>query len=235
MTVKATVDSISNDIKYAQLAMANSAFEFLKRPRFDARRDMPALGLVSLTIILGLAGESGRLLLRYDRLAITEHMEWWRLLSGHFVHLGWPHLLLNLLGCLLVWFLFRRDFGLWQWALIALASIACLDAGFFWLNPSLQWYVGLSGLLHGLFAAGLVAWLRESSWESWLMMGIFVAKIFWEQTAGPLPLTSETAGGPVVVDAHLYGAVGGLLTAALLVVTGKIGGGYNSQHQAQAK
>ena len=34
--------------------------------------------------------------------------EYWRLLSGHFAHLGYPHLALNLAGLLLVWLLVGR-------------------------------------------------------------------------------------------------------------------------------
>lgn len=203
-------------------------FEFLRGLRFDVRRDLPVLGLALLTIILGLAGEAGRIALRYERFAIVDNAEWWRLLTGHFVHLGWPHLFLNLGGCTLVWLLFRKDYGQWQWLIILLASVMAMDVGFLWLKPSLDWYVGLSGLLHGLFAAGLISWLREGGWEPAVMLAIFGAKIVWEQYAGPLPFTAESAGGPVVVDAHMYGAIGGAL-AALLLAAIKKRGGYNSR------
>ena len=206
-------------------------FEYLRRQRFDGRRDLPALALALLTIILGFAGEPGRIALRYERAAILGDYQLWRLLSGHFVHLGWPHLVLNLVGCMLVWFLFSRDYGLRQWFFVVLASIACLDIGFLWLNSSLAWYVGLSGLLHGLFAAGLIAWLRDGGWEAWAMLVIFGAKITWEQFSGPLPFTAESAGGPVVVDAHMYGAIGGVIAALLMAGTGKRGG-YNSRPSA---
>jgi len=206
-------------------------FEYLRRQRFDGRRDLPALALALLTIILGFAGEPGRIALRYERAAILGDYQLWRLLSGHFVHLGWPHLVLNLVGCMLVWFLFSRDYGLRQWFFVVLASIACMDIGFLWLNSSLAWYVGLSGLLHGLFAAGLIAWLRDGGWEAWAMLVIFGAKITWEQFSGPLPFTAESAGGPVVVDAHMYGAIGGVIAALLMAGTGKRGG-YNSRPSA---
>ena len=53
------------------------------------------------------------------------------------------------------------------------------------------------------------------------MLVIFAAKLGWEQLAGPLPFTGETAGGPVIVDAHLYGAVGGALAALLIIAAEK--------------
>jgi hypothetical protein len=40
-----------------------------------------------------------------------------------------------------------------------------------------------------------------------------VGKLVYEQSAGALPLT---AGGEVIVDAHLYGAASGALAALLL-------------------
>lgn len=209
--------------------MPDSSFDFITGRRFDGRRDLPALILALLTIILGFTGSAGRVALRYEREAILSGGEVWRLFSGHLVHLGWSHLLLNLAGCLLVWVLFRNDYRLWQWLVILALSVIVIDAGFLWLNPELAWYVGLSGLLHGLFAAGLVAWLREQRWESWLVLSAFLAKIGWEQYAGALPLSAETAGGPVVVDAHLYGAAGGFVAAAIIQTMAAIRDRYNAQ------
>ncbi len=197
--------------------MHHSLLELLKRPQFDASRDLPAIGLAALTIMLGWMGDAARQALRYERSAILEQQEWWRAVSGHFVHLGWSHLWLNLAGCLLVWFLFRRDYRLLQWLVIVVVSLGVMSGGFLLLNPRLEWYVGLSGLLHGLFAAGMLSWLQDRSWESWLMLAIFAAKLAWEQLLGPLPFTDASAGGPVVVDAHFYGALGGVLAAALLL------------------
>lgn len=190
---------------------------------FRAARDLPALGLGLFTIMLGLAGEQARQALRYERAAILQDFEIWRLLSGHFVHLGWSHLLLNLAGVLLLWFLFRTAFALWQWAAILVSGALLVSAGFLLLNPALEWYVGLSGLLHGMFAAGLVSWLRDRSPEALLILVLFAAKILWEQIAGPLPLSGAAAGGPVIVAAHLYGAIAGAACAVVLLFAGVAG------------
>ena len=48
------------------------------------------------------------------------------------------------------------------------------------------------------------------------MLAVFVAgKLLWEQTVGPLPGSESSAGGTVIVNAHLYGAVGGVLGALI--------------------
>ena len=57
-----------------------------------------------LCILVAMGAEDARALLKYDRLAI-EGGDWWRLITGHFVHLGLSHLALNIAGLLLVWIL----------------------------------------------------------------------------------------------------------------------------------
>lgn len=47
------------------------------------------------------------------------------------------------------------------------------------------------------------------------MAVLLAAKLGVEQLQGPLPFAGK--GVPVVVDAHLYGALGGLAAAALLL------------------
>ena len=94
-----------------------------------------------------------------------------------------------------------------------IASIVAIDVGFWFLYPQLDWYVGLSGLLHGLLAAGLFVGVVRRDREA-VVLAVFVsAKLAWEQLVGPLPGSESTSGGAVIVDAHLYGAVGGVLGA----------------------
>ncbi|MGB5166387.1 MAG: rhombosortase [Woeseiaceae bacterium] len=175
---------------------------------------LPA-GMLLLSGLIGLWGEAGRLALRYERPAIGAG-EVWRLLSGHFTHLGLSHLLLNSAGLVLVWYLVGRDFRAGQWLLIAIVTIVGIDAGFWFLNPNLVWYVGLSGLLHGLLAAGILVGLQQRRTDIQVLAGLVLAKLLFEQLVGPLPGSESSSGGAVVVDAHLYGAMAGLLAAAIM-------------------
>ena len=153
--------------------------------------------------------------LAYDRSALAGG-QLWRLLTGHFVHLGWPHAALNLAGLALVAWLVGPVYDRLRWTLVALVSIATIDAGLWFLNAELDWYVGLSGMLHGLLAAGLLPRLLRRDRESIVLAVLVLAKLAWEQFSGPLPGSESTSGGAVIVDAHLYGAVGGLLAGAVL-------------------
>ena len=175
---------------------------------------LPGL-IVILATLLAFSGDWGRELLRYDRDAIAGG-EVWRLASGHFVHLGFPHWALNIAGLLLVWILVGEFLRMRQWLLITLASIFGMDIGFWLLQPQLEWYVGLSGLLHGYLFAGVVAGYRERRVEMAVLGAIVVAKLVYEHLAGPLPGSELSSGGPVITAAHLYGAISGSIASAII-------------------
>ena len=149
--------------------------------------------------------------LRYERTAIAQG-EWWRLLTGHLVHLGAWHAALNAAAFLVLWILFRRDYRLRQWLLIVIVSIVAIDAGLWLLDPRIEWYVGASGALHGIAAAGAVSRIRQMRREGWVLAALLVVKLSYEQARGAMPFTESM---PVVVDAHLYGAIGGTFAALL--------------------
>ena len=173
---------------------------------------------VSLVIVLG--GETAKEWLRYDRVWIGQG-EAWRFLTGHITHLSWSHFALNSAGLLLIWFLIGQSYAFLSWIQIILITVATIDAAFWLLNPELYWYVGMSGLLHGLLVAGIIARLRTLDVETGILMLLLVAKIGYEQFNGPVPGSVATSGGPVVVDAHLYGALGGVLSALLARIRGE--------------
>ncbi len=171
------------------------------------------LAIAGASLCAATLGGAGRLWLRWDREAIAAG-EWWRLATGHFVHLNPGHLALNLAGLALVWVLAGGRYRPLGWWLVVALSLAVMDAGFWYLDPNLAWYVGLSGLLHGLLLAGAVDRLREAPLESTVLTLLVAAKLAYEQYAGPLPGSEASTGGPVVVNAHLYGAIAGIFAGA---------------------
>lgn len=173
------------------------------------------LALVLISTLLALAADSTTELLRYQA-ADVKAGEIWRLLSANLVHLGWGHTLMNLLGLGLIWGLFWNCFSQRQWLIITLVSGLSVSLGLLVLNPNLVWYVGLSGVLHGLFVAGALGAIRRGDRRETILLAAIVGKLLWEQSFGALPGSADMAGGPVVVDSHLYGAIGGALVALLL-------------------
>ena len=174
--------------------------------------------LALLSVIIALIGNDASVALRFERTLILRG-EVWRLITGHLVHLGWSHLLLNLAGLALIWGLFQRLFSALAWWWVWLASTLAVSAGLFFFDLNLGWYVGLSGVLHGLFIAGLLMALRQDPWwGDGALLVVVVTKLAWEQQYGSLPGTSALAGGNVIVDAHLYGAIGGAVAVLPLLL-----------------
>jgi rhomboid family GlyGly-CTERM serine protease len=163
--------------------------------------------LLLLAAVLGL-GDSVSALLRYDRGAIAAG-GWWRLLTAHIVHLDLHHLVLNELGLILVWSLFAQDFDAVEWCAIVLAGALAISCGLWWLSPPVMWYVGASGVLHSVMAAGTAKHLAERAWDRWILLVGLCMKLAWEQWGGH-------AAPLVVVDAHLYGALCGFALGAAL-------------------
>ena len=177
----------------------------------DARYGAVLLGLVTLILGLSATGDWGRQALRYERSALYAH-QWWRLLSAHLVHLSWEHALLNTAGLVLLWVLFARDFSPGRWLWIVTLSIAAIDAGLWFLRPAVEWYLGASGVLHGVLAAGACAMYRRAEGTGAVLLLLLVIKLIYEQRSG----ASLFLGGvPLVPDAHLFGALGGLIAACV--------------------
>ena len=157
--------------------------------------------------------------LRYDR-TLVESGEWWRLITGHLQHLSWEHLILNAIGLIFVWMLVGDSHTPIQWIIVTF-SLAFISSMVFLFNyPELKWYVGMSGVLHGLLVSGLVAVLiRLKELFPFLILIGVAAKIGWEHFNGSSDYIVEVIGGQVVTEAHMIGAAIGLFTGLLIGLT----------------
>lgn len=158
-------------------------------------------------------------ILRFTRSAVEDH-EFWRLISGHLVHLGHGHLISNLAALLGIWLLIGQQFNLLTWLWISIFCLLGIDLGILYLDPDVQWYAGLSGLLHGYLMAGVTHHILQnplsSSHEALVISGAVLVKLTYEQFIGSLPGSSEIIGGAVLVNSHLYGAASGAFASLLL-------------------
>ncbi|MFT4045352.1 MAG: rhombosortase [Solimonas sp.] len=173
--------------------------------------------LMLLMIVAECFGDAGRAALRFDRALIAQG-QWWRLLTGSLVHLGWYHLMLNAIGIGVLVLLCPQRLSPWIWlrrlALLALGMSLCLYA----FVPGLQTYVGMSGVIHGLFVLGLVPPLLGRAEDGRVpdrcdrliagaCLAYLLGKLGWEIVTGT-PVSDEAAiGGHVVTESHLYGAL----------------------------
>ena len=175
---------------------------------------LPIIITVCVTLVAAGGSELAELF-RLDR-ETTLHGEVWRIFSGHFVHLSWSHTGLNIAGLALIWALVGSAFSDRQWLIIIAGAALGIALGLLAFNPQLDWYVGFSGVLHGMLMAGVISEIHCGRRSSYALLILLVVKLLWEQIAGPLPGSEATAGGVVIVDAHLYGGVCGLILGVVL-------------------
>jgi rhomboid family GlyGly-CTERM serine protease len=190
-------------------------------------RFVPAIPVVALAAVALLATPSLSPLadtlsdvLRYERAAVLDGA-WWRLFTAHVVHLDGVHLALNALalGCLLL---------LCRPVMTVLQALACLllyapavGLGLLLFSPDVAWYAGLSGVLHGLLVTVACLLLRVRTPAASLLLAGVLLKLAAEQAG--LWSTGDGAwlDEPVIVEAHLYGALAGLCGAWLFLATGR--------------
>ncbi len=157
-------------------------------------------------------------LLEYRRALAAQ--EPWRLFTGHFVHLSLLHALLNCVALLLLDRLFADRLRPRElFAILGLAPI--LVSLVFWLVlPELQWYRGLSGVLHAVYFAGCVTWIASSTGRArWLPVAALIGgtlKVLVEQPWDASFPVHEVLRIAVVPQSHLIGAIVGTAAGLLL-------------------
>lgn len=140
----------------------------------------------------------------FDRPAI-EQGQWWRLLSAHFVHMDWQHLLFNGAALILLYLLHPTGQKPWPVVLMAVG----VGLGLFMFAGQLQFYRGFSGVLHGL----VVLAIYHASISKKLRILAFMAlaaKLWFD------PLLSAELRFNVIYLAHQLGA----LTGGLFILLG---------------
>jgi rhomboid family GlyGly-CTERM serine protease len=176
---------------------------------------IPLIVAAACLLVLALPDE-GRGLLGYDRAAVAAG-EWWRLVTAHLAHLSVRHGLMNVAALAMIAWLFRSDFGPAAWSGGFAVPALVIGVGLYAGWPGVGWYVGLSGVLHGLVAGGGLLWfVRGERLAGGALLAALAAKLAWEAVFGPVPGSEAAAGGSVLVESHLLGAVGGILWATLV-------------------
>ena len=151
---------------------------------------------------------------QFDRILIDQG-QYWLLFTGHLVHLNWTHWALNMAGLVIVAVFFSLYGSVLDWLFVLSFTAAVVGLGLYWFHPELVWYVGLSGVLHGLFIYGAMREIRYYPVSGYVLVLLLAGKLFWEYMNGALPGSEEMTGGRVIVEAHLYGAIAGLVAIFL--------------------
>ena len=176
-------------------------------------------GLWLLVLLLTAMLQQADLLhsLRYDREQVAGG-HWWLLFSGHLVHANWPHWTLNMAGLGILAFFFSRYGTPLQWLWVFLMAALFAGSGVYLFNPALATGAGLSAVLHGLFVFGALHEIRHQPLSGYVLLALLCGKLGWEFLFGSITGAEALASGRVATDAHLYGALGAAVAAAVLAL-----------------
>jgi rhomboid family GlyGly-CTERM serine protease len=175
---------------------------------------LPPLAVMALVLLLGLGGEVVREALSYNRMAIG-HGEVWRLVTGNLVHLGWWHLFLNELGLLVLVLLCPERLSPAVWVRRILFLGIGMSLALYFFVTDVLWYVGMSGVIHGLFVLGLGRQALRKDLIAIACLAYLVGKIAWELVMGAPVSDEELIGGAVLVESHLYGVLSAVVYGLL--------------------
>ena len=191
-----------------------------------ARQHSIIVLIIALISISAFAGEYfiGELVtqnLVYQRDLIIEG-EVWRLFTGHLLHTNGFHLLLNLAALIMLWALHGRFYTIKNYSTLFLFCSIITSVGIFYSDPSLVQYVGLSGVLHGVFIFGAIMDIVSKDKTGYLLfIGVWL-KIGHEQIYGASSDVSDLIEASVAIDAHLWGAVAGAVFSIVCIIKIKI-------------
>lgn len=165
------------------------------------------IALAGLALAAAAGGDAATAALRWERASLAH--EPWRVVTGHLLHLDGLHLTLNLAGLAALWALVGDCWRASAWTAGAAFIAVAIGVGLL-ADPSLAWYVGLSGVLHGLLAMGAVGLWREWRVGAAAIAVFLVGKSVFEATVGPLQADTIAA-------AHWWGVGAGALAGIIAV------------------
>lgn len=163
---------------------------------------------LALSVLATAAGPQAAGYLR----AAVDAGQWWRLVSGAFVHTNVAHWALDLGALLLLVALATPAARLRLLAALPLLALMVMLGEH--LLARHAWAAGLSGPLHGI--AVLLAADRTQEPVTRLLGLAAIAKVLVELAWGPSAGSAELIGAPVLVSQHLLGVLAGIVLAIVV-------------------
>ncbi len=146
----------------------------------------------------------------YSRTGIFDH-QYWRLITGHLFHTNYAHFLLNSLALILLWALHGKFYTLKSYSILFVFSAVSISSAIYNLDPDMETYVGLSGILHAFFFWGALKDIEAQDKTGFILLIGGVAKIAHEQYFGASQDVATLIEANVAVNAHLWGAISGII------------------------
>lgn len=148
-------------------------------------------------------------LLQYQN-SFSDTGEYWRVVTAHFTHLDTLHLMVNLLGLWLIWLLVGSVFSNLQWLYLIIVLSLSVSFSLKFFSTDIYWYVGFSGVQYGLLVAALIVNTKKLASLNTILLALVFLKVAADVFGFNLTLMS-ISGKVVVVEAHLYGTIAGVI------------------------
>jgi len=173
------------------------------------RRPPPLVLLVALAALVIQLFPDWRAGLLYDRAAIAGG-DFWRIWTGHLVHFGWAHLVVDG-GLLLIVGWIAENEHPWFTRLGLGLMPAFISGCMFWLEPGMSRYGGLSAFNLGvLLYIAAQGWRKD--WTDWFwpaVIAIYIGELVYEYYRGGSgggAIRFDDPGVSVATGAHLAAA-----------------------------
>lgn len=146
--------------------------------------------------------------------------QFWRLLTGHLTHWSWSHLILNALGLLLFYLLFKKEVYsnsskdqqplTIKSIVIALTFILLISNFYIFFSYSAKFYLGFSSILYGLYSYCAVRCLAvDRVTNGFILLAIFLKIQPWFTVYN----SDKLIGLAAATDVHTAAVTSGLVLA----------------------
>lgn len=179
------------------------------------------LGILLCVLCIGLFEHQLINVLIYDNQLIAQG-EYWRLITGHFLHSNVNHLLLNGAAIILLWALHGQFYTIKSYLLLFLFCALFTSLALYQFDPNLNRYVGLSGILHGVFVYGACLDIYHREKTGYLLLVGVIIKVIHEQMFGASADLAQLIAANVAINAHLWGAIAGLIVFFILLLYSRL-------------
>lgn len=143
--------------------------------------------------------------------------EYWRLITGHFVHYSWEHLGFNIAGAGLCLLVFRKDLPSKHWLISALLISLFSSLCMLFFHTFSGRYFGFSDTLYGWIIMGILALRTSEKLLGNVLLILLTARLLYEVIFPGSPFENMLGGAMVAKKSHLFGLIGGVLYTYLCI------------------
>ncbi len=180
-------------------------------PQRPLRAAIIAAVLIGPLLVLAPLGDHLNPLLQYERERILAG-EWWRLITGHLVHLDAAHLAANA-AVILAWlYLFNPQESLSAIICRFFGYALLIGLGMLLLSPSTTWMLGVSAISYALIGGSAFRAVLDGPRQlGVLLLAVLSLKTLAEQVWGVESLLGHFVTYPIASEAHMHGIAAGIL------------------------